>query len=77
MDFKTATDLIGVSHEQLAEELGCSVQTIRQARLTPDKNSHRPPPKGWEDVVAWHALEKIEELRRLVAEVKPERTEEK
>lgn len=53
MDFKTATDRLfrTVTHAELAERLGCSVATIRQARLDPSANAHRSPPAGWREAV--------------------------
>jgi hypothetical protein len=54
MDFKTATDRVAgcISHAEIAEAAGVSVQTIRQARLDPSALGHRPPPEGWEGVLA-------------------------
>ena len=67
MDFKKATDQLfrSVSHAELAERLGCSVATIRQARLRPDASGYRSPPPGWEDAVRALAREKSVELARL------------
>jgi transcriptional regulator with XRE-family HTH domain len=54
MDFRRATDELfeGISHQDLADALGMSVATIRQARQGEDGKSHRSPPKGWEPTVA-------------------------
>ena len=54
MDFKTATDCVAgcISHAEIAEAAGVSVQTIRQARLDPSAPGHRPPPVGWQSVLA-------------------------
>jgi hypothetical protein len=51
--FKETTDAIftPVSHEQLADELGCSVSLIRQARRDQTSPSFRNPPAGWEVTV--------------------------
>jgi DNA-binding GntR family transcriptional regulator len=67
MNFKKATDdlLSSISHEQLAEALGVSVASVRQARLAEDALAHRRPPKGWEAVVAQLAKQKAEHFRRL------------
>lgn len=56
--FRDATDLLGLPHGVLARELGVSVQTVRQARQEHTANSYRPPPVGWEAVVARYAREK-------------------
>lgn len=71
MDFKTATDRVAgcISHAEIAEAAGVSVQTIRQARLDPSAPGHRPPPAGWREVLARLAREKAEELRRFAADV--------
>jgi hypothetical protein len=54
MDFKTATDRVAgcISHAEIAEAAGVSVQTIRQARLDPSAPGHRPAPAGWQEVLA-------------------------
>jgi hypothetical protein len=53
MNFKKATDglLDRISHEQLAEALGVSVASIRQARLSESAKAHRQPPAEWEQAV--------------------------
>lgn len=67
MDFKTATDrLFGtVTHSELAARLGCSVATIRQARLDPAAKAHRNPPAGWEAAVRELARERRLDLADL------------
>lgn len=64
MDFKTATDRVAgcISHAEIAEAAGVSVQTIRQARLDPSAPGHRPPPVGWQTVLAQLARERSREL---------------
>jgi hypothetical protein len=64
MDFKTATDRVAgcISHAEIAEAAGVSVQTIRQARLDPSAAGHRPPPAGWQVILAKLAQEKAEYL---------------
>jgi hypothetical protein len=66
MDFKTATDLLGVPASALAEEFGLSPQTIRQMRLAPDTGSFRNPPDGWQKVVARLAKERGKQLKALI-----------
>ena len=67
MNFKKATDelLAGISHQELANALGCSVPTIRQARLGEGARAHRSPPEGWEAVVRQLAEKKAQHFRRL------------
>jgi len=54
MDFKTATDRVAgcITHAEIAEACGVSIQSIRQARMDPSSPSYRNPPAGWEAVLA-------------------------
>ena len=54
MDFKTATDRVSgcISHAEIAEATGVSIQSIRQARLEPGTSSYRSPPPGWQAILA-------------------------
>jgi hypothetical protein len=65
MDFKTATDILGLPAAELAEAFNLQPQTIRQMRLTPGTASYRTPPAGWEQVVARLARERGRELHGL------------
>ena len=67
MDFRQATDelLAGISHEHLAQVLGVSVSSVRQARLAEGAKAHRKPPKDWEEEVAEIALWEGYRLLRL------------
>lgn len=78
MDFKAATDVLtqgpSVTLARLAERFGVQLTTIARARI--DTVNRRPPPVGWEEVVAEMALEhageletRARELRRLAAEI--------
>ncbi len=77
MTFRSATDelLAGISHEELANALGVSVATVRQARLTDDAKAHRSPPEGWETAVLRLADAKAQHFdwlaARLRADAKP------
>jgi hypothetical protein len=68
MDFKKITDslLERVTHEDLAQTLGASVASIRQARLDPSANAHRSPPEGWEAAVLRLAERQLRHYQRLV-----------
>lgn len=72
MDFKKATDdlLSGISHEQLAEALGVSVASVRQARQSENALSFRRPPKGWERVVRRLAEQRSEHFNRLAGKLR-------
>lgn len=68
MDFREATRRLKDSPQdtQLAQALGVTVQSVRQARLPDDQPGHRSPPDDWRTVVARMAQERIEELRALI-----------
>jgi hypothetical protein len=73
IDFRAATDhlLAKISPRELADEIGCSLQTIRQARLDKDMAGHRLPPPGWERAVkklAQRQTARLQELLRLLAQ---------
>ena len=67
MDFRKATDelLAGISHQDLAEALGVSVASVRQARLDPSAKAHRNAPDGWERVVSQMSKKQAARLQRL------------
>ena len=65
MDFKTATDILGMRAAELAEAFGLEPQTIRQMRLAADARGYRSPPAGWEPVLAQLARERGRELQGL------------
>lgn len=65
MDFKTATDALGLPAAKIAEAFSLQPQTIRQMRLSPDAASHRAPPTGWQKVLARLARERGSELKAL------------
>lgn len=71
MEFKTATDRVAgcISHTEIAEAAGVSVQTIRQARLDPSAPGHRPPPRGWQELLARLARERSADLTRFADEL--------
>lgn len=69
MDFKTATDILGLSAPELAKEFGLQPQTIRQMRLAPGAASYRTPPGEWEAVVVRMARERGRELAALVEQL--------
>lgn len=66
MDFKEATDILGLPATTLAREFGLQPQTIRQMRLSPEAASYRSPPEGWESVIRRLAEERSKELDKLV-----------
>lgn len=71
MDFKTATDQLAgcVTHDELAQALGQSVQSIRQARLDPEAAGYRTPPTAWRTALADLARRRGQELEQLAQEI--------
>jgi FixJ family two-component response regulator len=67
MDFEKATEelMAGMTRKQIADALGCSEATVRQARLDASAKAHRNPPNGWEAKVARLARQRAERLNRL------------
>ena len=74
MDFKQATDALfdQIDHADLAEALGVSVASIRQARLSPDAKARRTPPKDWQFAVIRLAEQQIMRNRELIEKVRRE-----
>ena len=72
MDFREATDALfeRVDHAELAEALGVSIASIRQARLDATARAHRTPPQGWEDAVIQLAERRVQHYRGLLAHVR-------
>ena len=71
MNFKEATDGLfdRISHEDLAEALGSSVASIRQARLNRKARAYREPPLDWQRAVLHLLEQRIGRYRKLVENV--------
>lgn len=71
MDFKAATDRVAgcITHLDIAEAAGVSIQTIRQARMDPDSPSYRNPPASWRNVLANLARERAKQLEQFALEI--------
>ena len=67
MDFKKATEelMAGMTRGEIAEALGVSEATVRQARLDEGAKARRSPPGGWEAKVAKLAKQRAERLSKL------------
>lgn len=67
MDFKKATSelMAGMTREEIAKGLGCSVASLRQARLGDDNAAHREPPQGWEARASAMAEREANRLQRV------------
>ena len=73
MNFKKTTDDLfkSVSHDDLAEAIGVSVASIRQARLDGEAKAHRSPPPGWERAALKLAEASARHFERLAERLRP------
>ena len=69
MDFRTATDLLGLPATDLARAFGLQPQTIRQMRMAPDATSYRAPPADWQRVIIRLAKDRGRAMDRLIREL--------
>jgi hypothetical protein len=75
LDFKNASDLLGLTAVELAHELETSLEVsvspawVRQARLDPEAGGYRAPPPGWEAVVARLARGRRGDLDKMAEEL--------
>ncbi len=74
MTFKEATDelLKRLDHAELAEAMGVSVASIRQARLVREANAYREPPRDWRYAVIRLSERRIMECRNLIEALRQE-----
>jgi hypothetical protein len=72
MGFKAATDLLfeKIGAEELAAELGCSPQAIKQARMAEGASGRRSPPPGWEAALSQLARQRATALAKLADRLK-------
>ncbi len=72
MNFKAATDALfeRVDHSELAQSLGVSIASVRQARLSPEASAYRGPPKNWKFAVIRLAERDIMHKRDLIQAVR-------
>ncbi|HWA91844.1 MAG TPA: hypothetical protein VG889_17530 [Rhizomicrobium sp.] len=73
MDFKKATEelMAGMTRGQIAEALGVSEATVRQARLAKPAKAHRNPPEGWEGKLARLARQRADRLTKVAERLAP------
>ena len=71
-DFRKATDELFavISHDELAKALGCSVASVRQARLDEGAKAHRKPPDGWQKTVKKLAEQQQAHFARLATKTR-------
>ena len=72
MNFREAVDTLcaPISHDDVAEALGVSVQTVRQARMKEDSSAFRAPPKHWKDAVIRLAERRVVHYRQLIDQLR-------
>jgi hypothetical protein len=75
MEFKKAADelLTSLTAVDLANEIGCSVQSVKQARMNADTASRRSPPQGWEAAALRLAKKQIAHFTRLAEKLAAKR----
>jgi len=69
MNFRRATEILGLPASELAAEFGVQAQTIRQMRLAPSAVNHRSPPPNWEKILIRLARKRGKELSELVEQL--------
>jgi hypothetical protein len=71
MNFRQVTDALlkAVTLEDLADAIGVSVQTIRQARAAEGTSAHRSPPPKWEAGAALLARKAAIRYRKIAQSV--------
>jgi hypothetical protein len=62
---KEAMDAGGLTAEEVGSALNRPAQSVRQMRLDPSHANYRPPPDGWETVLARMARERGGALQEL------------
>jgi len=74
MDFKTAVEQLGQrpTREDLADALGVSFWSVKQALLPEGATNRRSPPAGWRRVLAKLAREHARRLEELAARLEQE-----
>jgi hypothetical protein len=68
-DFKATMEALGakIGAEEMAAELGCALQTVKQARLGEKSPGRRPAPPGWEKAAKSLAERQAAYFRKLAA----------
>jgi hypothetical protein len=72
MTFRDVMDLLCLSADEAATQLGTVPQHVRQFRLDPGKAGHRRPPDGWKTTFAALARDRGWKLLALAAELEGE-----
>lgn len=72
MNFLQTTDRLfaHLTHVDLAEALGVSVASIKQARVKPEASGYRSPPPGWEAAVLKLSEAQARHYQKLIADLR-------
>jgi len=75
VDFKAAAHVLGaqVTTAEMAEALGVSPHSIRQARLLEGTAGYRKPPEGWQVAMIGLAQQRVDQLSALIDALERER----
>jgi hypothetical protein len=68
-DFRATMEALGtkIGSGQMAAELGCSRQAVKQARLAEGNPGRRPAPPGWEQAAKKLAEQQAAHFEKLAA----------
>lgn len=68
MNFRKCTDTLleKITLDDMAKEMGVSVQSLRQARAEPHSTAYRSPPQGWEPAARALARKRIKSLEKVL-----------
>ena len=68
-DFRATMEALGakIGSEEMAAELGCSLQTVKQARLGEGSSGKRSAPPGWESAAQKLADRQAAYFKKLAA----------
>jgi hypothetical protein len=71
MDFRTAANILGqqITTADMAEALGVSPHSVRQARLQDGAPGFRKPPDGWPQVFVRLAKQRCREFEVFIEEL--------
>jgi hypothetical protein len=68
MNFREATDAVckPLNQQHVADALGVSLQTVRQARLSEDTYGFRAPPRNWKGAIIRLAEARVLHYHKLI-----------
>ena len=74
MQFRDAVDALGgcATRAEIAQALGASFYSVKQALLPSDSSAHRPPPPGWQTALARLTRKRARQLTKLADRLEAE-----